>query len=606
MKATRLHAAADFFRRALRSPALTSWRLGAAAAGCLCLLWLPLHACAEPPIRAMTPAIPSLSIVVSSSLPAEAKALLSGSLDEFLRLWGEVPVIVREEDDAALLADAMNGKVDFFFSDAALYAALERFGGSRALLSAGDLRSSNPQQADGLAVLVPAGSLSSSESLSQSWKTLMASARFSAAHDQIPLLGTLLREAAAKHGVSEKALDRISIDSGQPPAGGAPAKLVRACSFEARKADYAGWQVFQPAFSPGLRCLVSAAPIPGPVLGATFRADSAQAELLRSALPASAPAAAWHWMPPADYRTLHERLQQSDSRYQQLARPTPEALWRRFGPYLFAGALFIAVLLGAAFALERRVKHQARQLVATLQAKEASDARFQALERASVVSQMSSIVAHEIRQPLAALRNYVGSLRLRIAKKRLNPDEFSWALGRMSQELERADRIVEHVRSYARRTDAARERLCLSELAAETASAMSVPGLELRIEPHLWIEADRLEVQLIVENLLKNARDAADPQAPRVLLALSKTADRAVLTVEDNGPPISDEALSKISQPLYTTKENGLGLGLAIVRRLAESYGGSAAFTKTPSASLRAVVELPLQHGEPAAQKGGL
>ena len=237
-----------------------------------------------------------------------------------------------------------------------------------------------------------------------------------------------------------------------------------------------------------------------------------------------------------------------------------------------------------------------------LQAKEAADARFRALERASVVSQMSSIVAHEIRQPLAALRNYVGSLRLRLGKNRLRTEDFEWALGRMRSEIERADQIVEHVRNYAKRTDAARERLSLSDLIRDTAGAMTVPGLSLAITPGIRMEADRLEVQLIVENLLKNARDAADPAEPKVRLELALLPDnRARLVVEDNGSVVSDEVLAHISQPLYTTKAGGLGLGLSIVRRLVESYGGSSFFGRTDSGSLCVVLTLPILPEEDGA-----
>ena len=172
----------------------------------------------------------------------------------------------------------------------------------------------------------------------------------------------------------------------------------------------------------------------------------------------------------------------------------------------------------------------------------------------------------------------------------------------MRSEIERADQIVEHVRNYAKRTDAARERLSLSDLIRDTAGAMTVPGLSLAITPGIRMEADRLEVQLIVENLLKNARDAADPAEPKVRLELALLPDnRARLVVEDNGSVVSDEVLAHISQPLYTTKAGGLGLGLSIVRRLVESYGGSSFFGRTDSGSLCVVLTLPILPEEDGA-----
>ena len=131
---------------------------------------------------------------------------------------------------------------------------------------------------------------------------------------------------------------------------------------------------------------------------------------------------------------------------------------------------------------------------------------------------------------------------------------------------------------------------------------MTVPGLSLAITPGIRMEADRLEVQLIVENLLKNARDAADPAEPKVRLELALLPDnRARLVVEDNGSVVSDEVLAHISQPLYTTKAGGLGLGLSIVRRLVESYGGSSFFGRTDSGSLCVVLTLPILPEEDGA-----
>ena len=576
----------------------------------------------------MMPAIDGISVVVSDSLPTDAKRFVGASLDNFVRAWGEIPVTVTVTDDDELFALARAGDVDFFFADAGTFAALERFGGSRALLSAASNRSTDPQQADGLTILVPQGT---------SWQTLLRDDRddiLEVSARDASLLTMLLREAAVKHGADERQVnllidrvrtvrtDDLSASAGKEDSDGSSrsfssgdskaeenatamtrAKLVRACALEDNPKSFSPLGALEPAFSPGLRCRVSVLPIPGPVLGATFRADAEQAALLRNMfLAVFETNVDWHWTQPADFRTLHDRLAQFDDRYRELARPTAEALWRQFGPYLFGGAVVICVLLSIAFSLERSVKRRTKDLVKALQAKEAADARFRALERASVVSQMSSIVAHEIRQPLAALRNYVGSLRLRLGKNRLRTEDFEWALGRMRSEIERADQIVEHVRNYAKRTDAARERLSLSDLIRDTAGAMTVPGLSLAITPGIRMEADRLEVQLIVENLLKNARDAADPAEPKVRLELALLPDnRARLVVEDNGSVVSDEVLAHISQPLYTTKAGGLGLGLSIVRRLVESYDGSSFFGRTDSGSLCVVLTLPILPEEDGA-----
>lgn len=556
----------------------------------------------------MADSIESISVAVASNLPEGSKALVHASLDAFAQVWGEVPLVVRDLDEEALFRAAASGEADFFFADARVYATLERYAGSRALLTAAPTQSADPQYADGLALLTP------KTGAPADWRELLGGWRFAARADEAALLGALLRDEAGRHGggagPAEPAVATIAAGAEEDVQGRLPspgdlapktALLVRACTTEENSAASRDWRVFEPVFSPELRCRATAKAIPGPAFAASLRVDAETASLLRGAFLALPPSSGWRWAPVADYRLMHDKLAHFDARYRELARPSAEALWRRFGPYVFAAAAAIALLLGLAFVQERRVKRRTESLVEALRSKEAADARFQALEKASAVSQMSSIVAHEIRQPLGAIRNFAGSLRLRLERGRLDPEALQFALDRMSAEVARADDIVEHVRSYARASGAAREPLDLSALVRETAASMSVPGLSLSIEPGVTVEADALEMKLIVENLLRNARDAVkDRPSPEIALSLSREGGAARLAVEDNGPPVSDADFERIATPLFTTKAAGLGLGLSIVRRLAESYGGRASFTRTASKSLRAEVRLPLL--EPAGE----
>lgn len=544
------------------------------------------------PIRAMERSVPALSVAVSTDLPLEAQRFALNSLDSFCRTWGEVPIVIRHLTDDALLQAVDAGEIDLFYADARMFAVMERHAGSHAVLSSSSARCSDPQTGDGLAVLVP------KNNPPQDWHTILTNRQIVVPQEREAFLLTLLREIAAQEGLKLNERNLRFADKTTPDKIDSDAvHLADACAYEAgRDRKFADLVVYEPTFSPALRCRISGNPVPGPVLAATIRADAEQADLLGNAFLSFEDESGWRWHLPVDYRTLHDRLSASDQLYRSLSRPTAEVLWKRFGVYVFAGVALIAVLLGFALLQERRVKRRSLELLKALRDKEEANSRLQAVEKASVVSQMSSIVAHEIRQPLAAMRNYVGSLRFRLQRNNLKTEDVHFALEKMRGELERADTIVEHVRTYAKRDEAPRVTLNLSELVQDTAMRMTMPHLTLRVEPSLMIEADELEMKLIVENLLKNAREAVSQvEKPNIELTLAQHAGFAVLEVLDNGPAVPDPTFEQLGQPLFTTKTDGIGLGLSIVRRIVESYGGRTELNRSEEGSLRVRVCLPIK-----------
>lgn len=115
--------------------------------------------------------------------------------------------------------------------------------------------------------------------------------------------------------------------------------------------------------------------------------------------------------------------------------------------------LAAAILIGMIWhsvAAERLVRRRSAELMETVKRQQASERQFEALERMTAVSQMSNIVAHELRQPLAAVTNFAMGVRRRIANGTLTADSLEFALGRILAENERASDIVEHVRAAAR------------------------------------------------------------------------------------------------------------------------------------------------------------
>ena len=220
------------------------------------------------------------------------------------------------------------------------------------------------------------------------------------------------------------------------------------------------------------------------------------------------------------------------------------------------------------------------------------------LERTGIVGQMSTIIAHELKQPLAVIRNYARGLSRTMAHGgSTDPEVFRTVLAKIDSQSTKASDIIDHVRSFARQP-AQPVPTSLSDLAEKAiAQFCATRGLEVsrRIEPGVTILADALEMELLISNLLKNAADATAGTDDAVIRAsLSAEDGTAMLTISDNGPRLTDEQFARLTIPLNTSKPQGLGLGLVIVRRIAESARGRVLFERLPERGLAITVSLPV------------
>lgn len=289
------------------------------------------------------------------------------------------------------------------------------------------------------------------------------------------------------------------------------------------------------------------------------------------------------WVRPADYRSVHLAAE----------RMREHAAW-----VIFAAAILIGMIWHSV-AAERLVRRRSAELMETVKRQQASERQFEALERMTAVSQMSNIVAHELRQPLAAVTNFAMGVRRRIANGTLTADSLEFALGRILAENERASDIVEHVRDYARKRRRQITPVDLTQMSAKVVSSMRASNARVSFESEvpagLFVEGDSLEIELVLRNLVKNAGESAAQAdgAPRVVLAGERIGDEVVITVTDNGPVRTKAEIDAFLVPLRSEKSGGLGLGLAIVRRIIEAYGGTIVFDVVEPQGVRVEARLP-------------
>ncbi|WP_419545374.1 sensor histidine kinase [Methylobacterium oryzae] len=190
-------------------------------------------------------------------------------------------------------------------------------------------------------------------------------------------------------------------------------------------------------------------------------------------------------------------------------------------------------------------------------------------------------MAHEINQPLAAIRSYADNAAILIRRGRGDDAaENAAAIGRLT---DRIAGLTRQLKGFARRASPRREPVSLREvvanaleLVAARAAALHVPLEADRPAPDLRVLGDGPRLEQVLVNLLQNAVDAvAGREEARVSLHLVEGDERVAIEVADTGPGIPAEVRGQIFDAFFTTKADGLGLGLAISRGIVEDCGGN-------------------------------
>ena len=206
------------------------------------------------------------------------------------------------------------------------------------------------------------------------------------------------------------------------------------------------------------------------------------------------------------------------------------------------------------------------------------------VSRVSVINEMTSGLAHELRQPLAAINNYATGGLHRLKRNNGQADDIREALGMISEQADRASQIISRVRGYMQKHNPRPGPVALNNAIQEAIAmiAQEAADHQVRIVTELAdnlpdVTADIIELEQLIINLLKNAIDAMAETAPdkRRLTVKSWLVDGQLqVSVTDTGPGFNSDDLDALWEPFYSRKADGLGLGLAISRTIVESHGG--------------------------------
>ena len=296
-----------------------------------------------------------------------------------------------------------------------------------------------------------------------------------------------------------------------------------------------------------------------------------------------------------------------------------ERLWPRVLIIMIVVALAAAVVRQRVRATQATARSREEALQARREMAESAEQHQREMAqfgRVAVAGELTASLSHELGQPLAAIVNNAEVARRLIARQSgaggVNP-AVEQALLDVVAQGRRASQVVREFRRFLRRELGERELLGVHELIDSTTLLLRQEFDESRVTLHVEVypetpplRVERVLLQQVLVNLLQNAHEAARQSANgRVLVRARHVAGGVRLTVVDTGEGFSPDVRHSAFEPFVTTRANGMGMGLAIARRVIESHGGHIAVGRLPSAGAVVSLWLPAQ-GSPAERTDSL
>ena len=231
--------------------------------------------------------------------------------------------------------------------------------------------------------------------------------------------------------------------------------------------------------------------------------------------------------------------------------------------------------------------------------------------RLSTIGELTSGIAHEVNQPLTAMVNFAEACLRMLRSGNADTQKLEDALGQIAAQGQRAAHIIRHLRRLARKGESERVQVELNHLVRDL---LGLVGNELRasgIALHLMLDenlpevkCDRIQVEQVVLNLVRNAMDVleAGPVQGRELTIRTRAGAQGAieLTVEDTGEGLGADGGERIFETFFTTKADGLGIGLPISRTIIEDHGGRLWASPRPGGGAIFHVTLPAAEQAPA------
>jgi two-component system sensor kinase FixL len=233
------------------------------------------------------------------------------------------------------------------------------------------------------------------------------------------------------------------------------------------------------------------------------------------------------------------------------------------------------------------------------------ETRLEHVSRLSLLGEMAAGIAHEINQPLTAIANYSQAAKNILAHGKSDPETLHTACEGIAEQVERAGDVIKNLRKFVRTREIEKSRLNLNRLIEGVMVLINADAAHegIDVETHLHdseleVSGNAVQLQQVLLNLTRNAVDAMRDNAGREKLLTIETGTgpngKLEIRVSDRGSGVSSSLEDAIFHPFFTTKQQGLGVGLAISRSIVEAHGGELTYEARDGGGSTFIVQLPI------------
>ena len=229
--------------------------------------------------------------------------------------------------------------------------------------------------------------------------------------------------------------------------------------------------------------------------------------------------------------------------------------------------------------------------------------------RLSTLGELASGLAHELNQPLSAIASYCAGARRLVVRGNASPELLVSTLDSCAAQAQRAGDIIRRMRTLVRRDQGTRLPVDLNAIVCDVVTLLEGEGRRKNVQVTIdvaerlpAVRADRVQIEQVVLNLVLNAMEAIDEAASkrRRVEVRTRGLDGGAVEVQvaDSGPGFSGEATDALFTPFYTTKAEGMGIGLSICRSIVDAHGGTLSAENLPGSGALLRLRLPAGAGE--------